>query len=105
MFVAVFSIAQHGQICKFQSPLYYRDSSVSGSESEIIFKPQGNRMCSKINNNLEFYKPLNDFILLPCDSTIEISWNNFIIDQYLIDSFEFNFQKYMDFWYSNSTVP
>ena len=55
-------------------------------------------MCSKMNNNLEFYKPLNDFILLPCDSTIQISWNNFIIDQYLIDSFEFNFQKYMDFW-------
>ena len=43
-------------------------------------------------------KPLNNFILLPCDTTVKkIFWNSFTID-YVINSFQFNFENDMDFW-------
>ena len=44
---------------------------LSGFESEIVLKTHGNRMCSKLNSGWRIYKPLNNFILFPCDTTVE----------------------------------
>ena len=53
-------------------------------------------MCSKLNNDLWFYKLLNNFISLPCDARVE----NFIPNNFIMawecpgfPAHELNFQK------------
>ena len=53
-----------------------------------------------IYNNERSTNQRNNFILLPCDTTVEnlMEWFYNLLLKYVIDSFEFNSEKDMNFW-------